>query len=241
VQATVLATVLRHDGRQLTDTSRLVSAVEVAAALDDTAGQDVGEDPSDAVAAVAAHLAAGSSADVTAELDTLGIGAVLVPYGTDAERGDLAGRLDATPGLERVTATAVGTIWRSSGLGAGTAAWARVVVGGADDGAGGANGAVEAVLPAGPDGTLDVTVEPGAGGRLLVLAERADAGWRATLDGRSLRAVESGWRQAFELGADGGRLVVVHEPATRTPWLALAGVLLGTTVLLALPVRRRRG
>jgi hypothetical protein len=250
----VLATVLRHDGMQLTDTSRTADAAAATAALDaaldaaitdattdattadDTADDTAADaaDPTTAVADVAARLFAGSSVDVSADLDTLGIGAVLVPPGTDTARGDLAGRLDATPGLERVTATAAGTIWRSAGLGAGTAGWARIEVGGVD-------GEVEAALPASPDGTLDTTIDEGAATRLLVLAERSDSGWHATLDGRSLRAVESGWRQGFELGADGGHLVVEHEPATRVPWLVLAGVLLLVTVLLALPVRRRRG
>lgn len=249
----VIATVLRHDGRQLTETSRLVTAVAADEALSDGASGDATTDPGpeDAadpaapsdpltqtdptaqIAAVAARLFAGATDDVSAELDALGVGAVLVPPGADSDRGDLAGRLDSTPGLERVTATEAGTIWRSGGLGAGTAGWARII------GGGGLDGAVEAALPAGHGGTLTETVEPGDAGRLLVLAERADAGWHATLDGRSLRAVESGWQQAFELGPDGGDLVVSHEPAMRTPWLVLQGAVLLVTVLLALPWRRR--
>ena len=247
----VTATVLRHDGRQLTETSRLVAATAAHAvppaddedartaaradAADDLAAETTGTEtePTAHVAALAARLYAGATDDVSPELDALGIGAVLVPPGTDGERGDLAGRLDATPGLERVTATEAGTIWRSAGLGAGTSGWARIVAGG------GLDGEVEAALPAGHGGTLEQTVEPGDAGRLLVLAERADAGWHATLDGRALRAVESGWQQAFELGPDGGELVVSHEPAMRTPWLVLQGAVLLVTVLLALPWRRR--
>ena len=80
----------------------------------------------------------------------------------------------------------------------------------------------------------------GTGPRVLVLAETADGDWRATLDGRSLRAVDAGWQQAFEIGPEGGHLVVTHDPPTRTPWLALQAAVLLVTVLLALPVRRRR-
>lgn len=221
----VVATVARQDGRQLTEVSRLVTA---------TAGRTAQPAAGAAVAELAARLYAGSSTDVGADLDALGIGAVLVPPGADARLGDLAGRLDATPGLERVTATAAGTIWRSSGIGAGTAGWARVL-----DGTGAA-GQVLVALPGGQDGRLSAALPAGTGPRVLVLAETADGDWRATLDGRSLRAVDAGWQQAFEIGPEGGHLVVTHDPPTRTPWLALQAAVLLVTVLLALPVRRRR-
>ena len=81
----------------------------------------------------------------------------------------------------------------------------------------------------------------GAGTRLLELAERADPGWQATLNGRPLRAVESAWRQAFEVPADAGRIRVAHAPAERRGWLALQGAVVAVTVLLAIPLRRRRG
>ena len=73
-----------------------------------------------------------------------------------------------------------------------------------------------------------------------MLAERADPAWHATLDGRSLRAVDSGWRQTFEVPATGGHLVVWYEPPMRAGWLWLVGVVGAFTVLLAIPLRRRR-
>ena len=202
----VVATLLRADGRQLTDSSRVLQIRSTLGAPADPAQSEV--------ARLAARLAVGASSDVSDDLDALGIGAVLVPPGEDAERAVLAGRLDATPGLERVTATASGTIWRSGGLTAGTAGWARVL-----DATGGSTGEVLDVLPAGAEPGLDVELAAGDGPRLLVLAERSDAGWHARLDGQRLRAVETTWRQAFELPAEGGHLVVEHAPAMRTPWL----------------------
>jgi hypothetical protein len=219
---TVRALALRGDGQQLTEQSRLGNVRAALRAEAHPVERDVAE--------VAARLAAGSSTDLAGNLGRLGIGAVLVPGPADPARGELVGRLDSTPGLERVTETAAGVIWRVNAAGAGTtAAWARLV---------GADGAPVAV-PAGRG--IDTVIATGDPGRRLVLAERADPGWRAELDGRPLRAVPTEWHQTFEVGAGSGRLVVIHDPVERGPWLAVqAGVLL-LTALLALPVRRRRG
>jgi hypothetical protein len=116
-----------------------------------------------------------------------------------------------------------------------TVAWARLL-----HEVDGAPGDLIGPVPA-QAGRIETVLEEGSGPRLLVLAERADSGWRATLDGRPLRAVPAGWRQAFEVGDEAGRLVVEHSPAARTPWLVLQAVVLLATVLLALPARRRRG
>jgi GT2 family glycosyltransferase len=217
----VVAGVLAHDGRQMTEISRVVEASR-------------GDDPARLeVADVAARLAAGATTDVSGDLVALGVGAVLIPPGAGPDRTALAARLDATAGLERVTATASGIIWRVTG--ATSAGWARVL-----DAGPGQDETLLEVLPADGDG-VDLELSAGSGPRLLVLAERADSGWHAELAGEPLRAVETGWQQAFELPADGGRLVVEHAPVTRTPWLVLQAVVFGITLLLAVPVRRRRG
>uniref|UniRef100_UPI0028E32D34 hypothetical protein n=1 Tax=uncultured Cellulomonas sp. TaxID=189682 RepID=UPI0028E32D34 len=91
------------------------------------------------------------------------------------------------------------------------------------------------------DRAVDAAVPAGDPQRLVVLAERADPRWHAWLDGRSLRSVDAGWRQAFAIGADGGELVVRYDGPDRTPWLAVQGLVALVTVLLAVPVRRRRG
>lgn len=223
----VRATLLRHDGTQLTEQSRLANLRDLVASADAAEGE---------LADVAARLVVGASGDGAGDLGRLGVGAVLVPVEpAGTTRTELVGRLDATPGLERVTETESGVIWRVDAAGAGTtAAWARLVEDAADDAAG------PQAVPA-ADGRVDTAIGPGAQGRRLVLAERADPGWHAELDGRPLRAVPTTWHQTFEVGADSGRLVVGHAPVARTPWLVVqAGVLL-ITVLLALPVRRRRG
>src|SRR5690625_3760510 len=101
---------------------------------------------------------------------------------------------------------------------------------------------VGTVLQAVPSGDLTVeTQQPaGAEGRRVVLAERADSGWRATYNGRSLRATTEGWRQAFEVPEHTGYLEIRYTPAWQRPWQVVQVVGLGIVVLLALPVRRRR-
>lgn len=236
------ATLLRGDGRQLTETSR---AVTVRALGSGTPPEvEPADDADRALAEATARLAAGAGEDTAVRLAELGVGAVLVPLPAGSDVGDLAtsrtglvGRIDATLGLERVTETASGAIWRVAAAEVGTtAAWARLVPEAEEAPA----GTAEAVPS---QGSRVATRVAGADeARLLVLAERADPGWRATLDGRPLRAVGTDWRQAFEIPADGGGLLVVeHDPAARVPWLVLQGVVLLATVLLALPARRRRG
>jgi hypothetical protein len=81
------------------------------------------------------------------------------------------------------------------------------------------------------------------GDRRLVLAERADRGWQATLDGHPLEPVavaEDDWAQAFELPAEGGRLQVWHAPSSGNWTWWIGGVLLLLAVLLAIPSPARR-
>lgn len=242
-------TLLRADGTQLVDSS---SAADTRALTGDLRAPGVAA-PDAATAetnALAARLVHGTGSDVAGALAGLAVSGVLVPPAEDADaaavaaRALLVGRLDATPGLERVTTNETGTLWRVQAAVAddGTPApdvvtsWARLLPAGADPAD--ASAAATAVASSGRD--TDAVIDTGDAGRVLVLAERADSGWHATLDGHALRAVEDGWRQTFEVGADGGRLVVWYEPPMRTGWLALLAVVGVVTVLLALPLRRRR-
>jgi hypothetical protein len=144
--------------------------------------------------------------------------------------------MDAVPGLVAVGQTGTGWLWRVSPLDrpgitdSDVAHRVRVV-----DGSGAAIGLLpsEEVSAAG-------TVPAGPEGRLVVLAERADPGWSAWLDGRRLTSTTSGWSQAFTLPAQGGQLSIRYE----APWAVLIGiaqaVMIGLTVLLAVPMPARR-
>lgn len=216
---------LRSDGPQAVDSSVVVHAWQAA----DPAVTE-GELPR-----LVAELVSGTSADVADGLGRLGVGAVLLPASApeDQARAELVARLDMVPGLERMTEGRSALLWRVVPEG-GEPSWARV-----ESGAG-----VEP-LAADRDALRPVvtTVPEGAEDRQVVLAEDASSGWRATLDGRPLEAVDpatTGGLQAFALGTDAGRLEVYHAADHRSGWMAAAGVTLVVYVLLAVPVRRRR-
>jgi MYXO-CTERM domain-containing protein len=246
---------LRGDGPQVVEDAAAVRTRELSG---DLATPDVADadDATAEVQGVVGTLSVGSSTDVAADLAALAVADVLVPPLPAAQAEDVAlqqartalvGRLDATPGLERITDGDSGVIWRvqpsaDAADATAVAAWARLVpdATAARDAAGLSGEAVAVPAVAGVVGRVDTTIDAGGTGRLLVLAERADAGWRATLDGVPLRAVDDGWRQAFEVGADGGRLVVVHDAPDETAWTVTQGVVGLLALLLALPVRRRR-
>ncbi|NKX50091.1 hypothetical protein HER39_05805 [Arthrobacter deserti] len=169
-------------------------------------------------------------------LTRLGVGFVVVRGGdTGAEL--LANRIDGVPGLAPVGRTDSGWLWRVVPERAGGGAAAGPV-----------NGRVNLldhegrVLQSLPSESLDAagSIPPGNDGRLLVLADRADAGWEATLDGQRLEAVTDGWSQAFKVPAAGGELRVSYF----NPWSVWIGlvqaVAIVLTVLLAIPIPSRR-
>lgn len=243
---------LRGDGPRLVEESAVVRTRTLTGAL--ARPHSTATDPASAeLVDLVARLSVSSGEDVSAELAALAVADVLVPSideddttALGQQRTALVGRLDATPGLERITEVPAGVIWRvqpstvDGQVAPVVTAWARLV----PDASGAATAtglsSADAVAVPAADLTVDTTIAAGSEGRLLVLAERADSGWRATLDGQPLRSVTQGWRQTFEVGAAGGDLVVRYQPADRTPWLLAQGLVGALALLLAVPVRRRR-
>lgn len=243
---------LRGDGPRLVEESAVVRTRDLTGALADPRPSD-DDDATAELVDLVARLSAGSGEDVSAELAAFAVADVLVPAvdedDTSArgqERTALVGRLDATPGLERITEVAAGVIWRVQPTAVDgqvdqvVTAWARLL----PDASGAATpeglSGADAVPVEARGTSVDTTIAAGDSGRLLVLAERADSGWRATLDGKPRRGVTEGWRQTFEVGPSGGHLVVSYSPVDRTPWLIAQGIVGLLAVLLAVPVRRRR-
>ncbi|WP_347110334.1 glycosyltransferase family 2 protein [Paenarthrobacter sp. S56] len=182
-----------------------------------------------------ATIVASTGVDPRADLEQLGAGFVVLKA-ADSSAQLTASRIDAVPGLVAVGQTDAGWLWRVAPRGpaasttSDTAHRLRVVD---------AKGTVTAVLPS-DDVTADADVPAGGEGRKAVLAERADAGWSAWLDGNRLKATTSGWAQAFELPAGAGHLEIRYTNAW-APWLAVVQILVfGLTVLLAVPVPARR-
>ncbi len=228
------ATLMRGAGTTLDALSTIAAARGIMGAP----GQETVRDD-DAVAAslrnVVATIVAGEGVDPRGELEQLGVGFVVLRV-ADSASELTASRMDAVPGLVAVGQTGTGWLWRVSpldrpGIKASDVAHRVRVV----DGTGATVG-----LLAAEEVSAGGTIPAGPEGRLVVLADRADPGWSAWLDGRRLTSTTSGWAQAFTLPAQGGQLSIRYE----APWAVLIGiaqaVMIGLTVLLAVPMPARR-
>ncbi|MGA5407440.1 glycosyltransferase [Streptomyces lavendulocolor] len=175
---------------------------------------------------VVAHLVAGSGADQTAELSGFAIRYVLVRDGSPRQMSRV---LDATPGLTRLSRLDGSALWRVDRQ----VARATIVPGG--DGKG-----ERLPVAAGPV-EAHTDIPSGGPGRVLRIADRADEGWQATIDGKPLKkTVVDGWAQGFELPAGGGRLDLTHEDTFgHTAWVWTQCFLALVLLVLALPGRRR--
>ncbi|MFG3508261.1 glycosyltransferase family 2 protein [Streptomyces sp. NPDC047821] len=175
---------------------------------------------------VVANLVAGSGADQTDQLSGFAIRYVLVRDGAPRQMSRV---LDATPGLTRLSQLDGSALWRVDRQ----VARATIVPGG--DGKG-----ERLAVAAGPV-EAHTDIPSGAPGRVLRIADRADDGWRATIDGRPLeKTVVDGWAQGFELPAGGGRLDLTYEDSFgHTAWIWAQACLAVVLLVLALPGRRR--
>ncbi|WP_160669138.1 glycosyltransferase [Pseudarthrobacter sp. ATCC 49987] len=215
-----------------------LSTIAAARPIMGEPGQETVRDDDAVVASVrnvVATIVAGQGVDPREELERLGVGFVVL-RAADTAAQLTASRMDAVPGLVAVGKTDVGWLWRISPLNqpviqaADVAHRVRIV-----DGAGATVGLVPSQAV-----SADAGVPAGPEGRLVVLAERADPGWSAWLDGRRLTATTSGWAQAFTLPAEGGRLSLRYE-AHWAVWTGVAqAVIIGLTALLAIPMPARR-
>ena len=239
----------RGRGTQLTDVTPDVLFAQLAdrttgwsdarlrggsAARDGTdAAIDLGDAADAALADVVARAVTGQDERVATDLAAHGIAVVLLTDRAGEKAASARAGLDATPGLEPLAQTVVGTSWRVGPSQPGDVARLTLVS---------ADGAVTAV-PSGA-GRVSTTIETADAPRTLVLAERADPGWRATLDGAPLSAAappDGAWRQAFAVPAGaGGELVIEHRSAPATAMTRVIWIVWALTILWALPLRGRR-
>ena len=77
--------------------------------------------------------------------------------------------------------------------------------------------------------------------RTVILSERDDGQWRATLDGAELTPVTvDGWAQGFEVPAGAeGEIDLHREQPARLVWQILLGAALALTALISIPWRPR--
>ncbi|MDN6794597.1 MAG: hypothetical protein L0L69_06000 [Propionibacterium sp.] len=219
----VHARVLRGPGTLATDASagtRLAELTALRAGEQDAAREDLAR----AVVALVEY----PDEDTVGALSRHGIDTVLLPDVVSDQGRRTANALDRAPGVEKVGTTAAGDLWRVRPQ---DSLPARLSVQAPDS---------VTVIRSGWVRT-SVHIDQSISGT-LVLAERADPGWRASVDGQPLTATEPDpgtWRQAFELPS-GGHLVLDFRPWWLMPWRLASGVVLVGACLAALPLRRRR-
>ncbi|WP_457966339.1 glycosyltransferase family 2 protein [Arthrobacter sp. D1-29] len=228
------ATLMRGAGTTLDSLSTIAAARDILGAPGaETVREDDGV--TSVIRSVVATIVAGQGVDPRPELEQLGIGFVVL-RSADTAAQLTASRMDAVPGLIAVGQTDVGWLWRITPLNqpvlqpADVAHRVRIVDG---------KGAAVTLLPSGYD-DVGTAVPEGAEGRLVVLAERADPGWSAWLDGRKLTSTTSGWAQAFTLPPAAGQLTIRYD----NPWALWSAIgqitVIGLTVMLAIPMPARR-
>ncbi|WP_043264600.1 glycosyltransferase family 2 protein [Streptomyces sp. CT34] len=183
---------------------------------------------------VVAHLVAGSGADQTDQLGGYAVRYVLVRKGASRAMGRV---LDATPGLTRLSQDDGSALWRIDRR----VSRISIVPGQTKEGTAAGDAVAPVPVPAGPVDAHTTKVPAGAAGRILRIADAADDGWQASLNGTALKPVTvDGWAQGFQLPSDGGRLDLTHDnPLGRTLWLWAQGLLALVLVVMALPGRRR--
>ncbi|WP_084713888.1 glycosyltransferase [Streptacidiphilus rugosus] len=168
-------------------------------------------------------LVSGSAGNQSTELADFAVQYIEVLAPVD---GKLAATLDSTAGLARVSSQQQASYWRVQ------QPTPRVLIR--------TQGSPDVSVAAGPI-DVNATVPAGQDGRVLRLADSADPGWTATLDGQPLKSqTVDGWAQGFQLPASGGKLAVsYHESTLRLGWVGLQCFFAAALVILALPGRRR--
>ena len=166
---------------------------------------------------IVAGLAAGREDDAGPALTRMGVQYLLVPH---PRTDPLTGVLDAAPELTRLSRTDTFAVWRLHSPSA------RMML---------LQGSTVTPMPA---GRIDarLRIPPGTGTRTLLLAEPADGGWRATLNGREAeeRTVD-GWAQGYDVPAAGGEFRLTRSMTMRHTWLVVQGIAVLVVAALALP------
>lgn len=222
---TVNASLWRGSGPSLTDGSPATRALALAQARSGAA-DGVLRDPATASLAQAAYTLVVYPDDATvATLAAHDIDTILVPLGASGSRALTSG-LDRASGLEKVGDTNSGTVWRVRPNGVPPSRVRVESASGVTTPVGGSQLSVSGDVDA--DGTL-------------ILAERADSGWRASVDGAALAATEAadGWSQAFEMPA-AGHLTLTYASWWVIPWQIASGVCLVVAAASALSAWRKR-
>nr|WP_245354779.1 hypothetical protein [Brachybacterium sacelli] len=214
-----------HGGDSASQHASIADARAVDSASSGTA---IDEDPADAALRQAVARMLSSGADPTEEGDqaTAGLAiAYVVVEGEPSEHSELVSTLDTSTLLEKVTEGSRGGMWRVIDSAP------RAVVLGGDEPVALSSGIIGATgeIPA-----ADAE-------RTVLLSERQDSQWRATLEGTELEPVTvDDWAQGFTVPAgESGQIDIHREQPARLLWQILLYATIALTVLISIPWRVR--
>lgn len=214
VEGGIQARLWRGNGAELHETSMIASLMPKGDAADLSL--------TGAIASLA-----GDSEDFTRTVAEHAVSVVLVKTDDSPANRALVSELNSVEGLEYVTTAEAGSFWRIRQEGHATS---RLTAG---------KGEKWRDLPSG-DVSADARIPSSDGGGRVALAERADSGWRASLDGKELEPVKDGWRQAWKLPSGGGRLEVDFDTGLGLFVAACQAIVAVAAAVTALPLKKRR-
>ncbi|MDO5728163.1 MAG: glycosyltransferase [Actinomycetaceae bacterium] len=222
----------RGDGRQLADSSptqRLALAVDVQySQIDRRYDLLTASDPvTSELALLATRMLYTPETDMSEQFRSFALDQIILTDGDSAEYTRAKAALDRNPALQRAGTSDTGLLWRVID---GDTGPARLILK-HDEG--------RTALPSGIIGAQihldDYDISPG----MLVLSERANTHWRATIDGQPLVPMNDGWRQAFELPTTSGTLRIRFQPDWLIPWWVASATSFAGALIASLPMRRR--
>lgn len=225
----VSATLVVDGGTTIAHRSAISEAREIEAMNEGRAADD--NPGAVALQATVAELLSGSTTDETAQaLAILSVEYVYVPGAGDNQQA-LIRALDSSVLLQKVTTTTNGSLWRAA------MPMPRAWVASSVDPV--ADSAAVALNSDGIRASGDI--DAAAVDRVLVLSDRADSRWHATVGGTQLERITVGdWAQGFIVPAGTeGVVTVERDDLMRVPMQLLLGVAVGVTALVALPWQRR--
>ena len=85
----------------------------------------------------------------------------------------------------------------------------------------------------------------GAQGKLtstgtIIVSEKFDDRWKMVLNGKLIRATETGNGLPKFSITEPGDFIIYHDGTARRGWVSLQFIIVATVIILALPARRRR-
>ena len=214
VEGGIQAHLWRGNGAELHETSMVASLMSKGDAADLSLTR--------AIASLA-----GDSEGFTRTVAEHAVSVVLVKRDDSPANRALVSELNSVEGLEYVTTAEAGSFWRVRQEGHATS---RLTAG---------KGEKWRDLPSGGV-SADARIPSSDGGGRVALAERADSGWRASLDGKKLEPVKDGWRQAWRLPSGGGRLEVDFDTGRGLFVAACQAIVAVAAAVTALPLKKRR-